>query len=69
MELPEVVPPGFVTLRFASGQAHVLVVGEESLPALTRLFEWQLWHSTAAPLTMLEVSDSAGNRWYWQTHG
>lgn len=68
-EFPEVMPPGFVMLSFANSEAVTFIVAEESLPALRRLFESQLWRSAAAPLIMVQVSDSLGNRWYWQSQG
>lgn len=65
---PEVMAPGFVTFRFSNGDTVALVVDESSLSALRQLFMWQLWSATAPPLTMVEVADSLGNRWYWQPH-
>lgn len=64
---PEVEMPGFITLRFGNGNAVKLIIAEESRAALQRLFEWQLWHAAAPPLGMVDVEDSQGYRWYWQS--
>lgn len=65
LQLPEVVPPGWITLRFAAGPSLSFVVDAVSLPALERLFRWQVWTAGAPPLVAVEVVDSTGLR-YWQ---